>query len=152
MNWLRFISKKTTISNINKQLINKAKEIDPLVDENFYCRKLKELNINGNNVEKLYNNVDKDIIKLMALLRGCQLGVIDRQYIYDVLEIPTNVSWLVDKVQMELHTLLGLDSIEKLCKGDKDLYNKAVQKRLHGFSYEEVYDYVTYTKLGINKE
>jgi len=152
MNGLKFISKEFTIKNINKQLINKARELDPLVDENFYCRKLRQMDIKGDNIERLYNNVDKDIIKLMALLRGCQLGIVDSHFVYQVLDNPTDVEWLVDRVKIKLYKLLGLDNIEKICEGDEELYKEAVQKRLHELNYDETCQFVYSNKYKINKE
>lgn len=152
MNALKFISKRFSIENINKQLINKARKIDPLVDEKFYCRKLTDLNIKGDDIERLYNHVGNDIIKLMALLRGHQLGVIDTQFVYNVLDNPTDVQWLVNKVKIKLHKLLGLDKIEQLCGGNKKLYKEAVKKRLHGSNYDETCEFVYSNKYKMNKE
>ena len=107
------INKIIRSKRIKKDLIKYAMLFDPLVDKNFYCRKLKELSINHHRTETLFENVGRDLFSLMALLRGHQIG-------------------LINSVQIELHKLLGLDEI--ICHGNLWLYELAVKKRIHGCS------------------
>lgn len=90
----------------------------------------------------------------MALLRGEQIGVIDKQYIYDVISAPKNVKWVIKAVQMEMRKLLGLDQIKIMCHNNTELYELAVEKRINGNSFDEVCDFVQYHLIiaKINKE
>ena len=154
-NITRFVkngNKITKASQIKKELIKSAILFDPLVDENFYCRKLKQLDINDFQIETLFNNVGKDILSLMALIRGHQVGVIDDEFIYDILLQPTDIKWLINAVQMKIHKLLGLDKIKLICHNNPNLYKLAVKKRLNGESYDDVYDFVHINLIDLNKE
>ncbi len=90
----------------------------------------------------------------MALIRGQQIGIIDEKYIYNVIIRPTNVKWLIKAVRIEMYKLLGLDKIKIICNNDSDLYKLAVEKRINGNNFDEVYDFVQYHIIlsNINKE
>lgn len=72
---------------IKKDLVKYSMLFDPLVDKNFYCRKLEELSINHHQTETLFDNVGRDMLSLMALLRGHQVGLINKKFIYNVIRI-----------------------------------------------------------------
>jgi hypothetical protein len=139
----KIFSKKVIKSKqIKKELVKHAILLDPLVDELFYCRKLKELSINNSEIETLFNNIGRDIPSLMALLRGHQIGIIHKNFIYDIISKPTDVKWLIKLVRIKIHKLLGLDKIKVMCHDNPGLYEVAVKKRLNGFSYDEVCEFV----------
>lgn len=148
-----FLSKQNIKSKqIRKELVKHAILYDPLVDEYFYCRKLTELSINNSEVETLFNNVGRDIHSLMALLRGHQIGIIDKNFIYDVISKSTDVKWLITSVKIKLHKLLGLDKIKIMCYDNPGLYEIAVKKRINGYSYDEVCYFIQSYLIDINKE
>jgi hypothetical protein len=144
----------TTAKQIKKELIKHAILYDPLVDENFYCRKLNKLSINNSEIEILYNNVGKDIYSLMALIRGQQIGIINKKFIYDIISISrsTDLKWLIKLVKIKIHKLLGLDKIKIMCHDNPGLYELAVRKRINGFSYDETCYFVQSHLIDINKE
>ena len=88
----------------------------------------------------------------MALLRGHQLRLIDKNYIANVIYNPTDVKWLINSVQKKLHKLLGLDEIKIMCYDNPGLYEIAVKKRINGFSYDEVCYFVQISLIDINRE
>lgn len=149
-----FSNKVIKSKQIKKELVKYTILLDPLVDEFFYCRKLKELSINNSQIETLFNNVGKDIPSLMALLRGHQIGIVNKNLIYDIISkpTPTDTRWLIKLVQIKIHKLLGLYKIKIMCHDNPGLYEIAVKKRLNGFSYDEVCEFVQCRLIDINKE
>lgn len=145
-------NKNIKSKQIKKDLIKYAILYDPLVDENFYCRKLNDLSINDKQIETLFNNVGGDIISLMALLRGHQIGLVRKDFIYEVISEPTDVKWLINSVQIKLHKLLGLDIIKSMCKDNPGLYEIAVKKRINGCSFDEVCYFVQVSLININNK
>lgn len=137
-------NKITKAKQIKKELIKNAILFDPLVDENFYCYRLKQLSINNSQIELLYDNVGKDIYSLMALIRGEQIGLIDKNFVHKVITSPSDVKWLINSVKIKMHKLLGLDQIKRMCHDNPGLYELAVKKRINGSSYDEVCDFVQY--------
>jgi len=136
---------------IKNELIKNAILFDPLVDQKFYCYRINKLHINNNQLEILYKNIGEDIYSLMALIRGEQIGIINKKLIYKILEEPTDVRWLIDCVKIKLHRLLGLDKIKIMCNDDINLYELAVVKRINGFSYDEVCDFINH-HIYMNRE
>lgn len=132
-----FVNKIVKSKRIKKDLVKYAMLFDPLVDKNFYCRKLKELSIDHYKTETLFENVGRDMFSLMALLRGHQIGLIDKKFIDNIILQPTDVKWLINRVQIELHRLLRLDEIKIMCHGNQNLYELAAKKRMHGWNYEK---------------
>jgi hypothetical protein len=137
---------------IKKDLIKHAILLDPLVDEHFYCRKINELSINRSQLEALFKNTGNHIPSLMALLRGHQIGIVRKDFIYDAISEPTDVKWLIDSVQKKLHKLLGLDEIKIMCKDNPGLYEIAVRKRINGCSFDEVCYFVQVSLVDINNK
>jgi len=154
MNYSKFLrNKKITKSyQIKKELIKHTILFDPLVDENFYCRQLDYLNITDSEIESLYNNIGKDIPSLMALLRGRQIGIISKEFIYDAILQPTDAKWLIDPVKIKIYKLLGLDEIKRMCYNNIDLYEIAVKRRFNGESFDDVCSFVQYSLIKSNKE
>lgn len=150
----RILTNKQNIKSkeIKKELVKHAILYDPLVDEYFYCRKLKELSINNSEIEILFNNVGSDILSLMALLRGHQIGIVHKNFIYDIISTPTDVKWLIKLVRIKMYKLLGLNKIKIMCHDNPGLYEIAVKKRLNGSSFDEVCCFVQSYLIDINKE
>lgn len=148
MNFSKFVKAK----QIKKELIKNAILFDPLVDKNFYCRKLKKLSINNQQMEILFHNIGNDVYSLMALLRGHQIGIIDEKFIYKVILNPMDIKWLINPVIINVHRLLGLDKIKIICHDNPGLYELAKRKRMDGDTFEQVYDFVQDHLIDLNKE
>ena len=149
--YIRF-KKITTAKQIRKGLVKNAILFDPLVSEDFYCRRLDKLFMDNSQVEVLFNNVGRDIYSLMALLRAEQIGIIDKEYIYDVILEPTDVKWLIKLVHVRMIKLLGLDKIKIMCHNNPGLYELAFYKRINGFNYDEVCEFVESKIMDVNRE
>jgi len=146
------VCKTIKSKQIKKDLIKHTILLDPLVDEHFYWHKLNELSINRSQLEAVFKNTGNHIPSLMALLRGHQLGLIDNNFIYNVIDRPADVRWLIYLVQIKLHKLLGLDEIKLICRDNPGLYEIAVRKRINGFSFDEVCYFVEVSLININNK